>query len=317
VATFVLRRLLLSIPVFVGASIALFALLYVLPGDPAAFVLGDNATPTQLAALRRQLGLDLPLYEQYLNWLRRLAVGDLGDSLVNRFPVSLLISQRINVAIELALGAILVSVMLGTSIGVYVGVFPHTRLARALDVWNATVIAVPVFWLGLLLQIVVAVWLDWLPVGGFTSFTVDPWRNLQSMVLPCLTLGVGTGAVLSRFLATGIAETISKPFIVTARAKGLPPARIVFKHVMRNAVIPAVTALSIQIGRLFGGAILTEAVFNLPGIGSLLWNSLLQRDYFVIQAVTLLAVLVFIVINLITDIVYGLIDPRIRASGAT
>jgi peptide/nickel transport system permease protein len=316
VATYVLHRLLLSVPVFLGASIALFALLYVLPGDPAAFVLGDNATPAQLAIFRQQLGLDQPLHLQYFEWLKRLLQGDLGNSLVNRYPVAQLISQRVAVAVELTIGAILTSVSIGIAVGIYMGVNPNTGLARVLDVWNATAIAVPVFWLGLLLQIVVSIKLDLLPVGGYVSFSVDPWRNLQCMILPCITLGVGTGAVLSRFLATGIAETMSRAYVVTARAKGLPPSRIIFKHVMRNAVIPAVTALGIQMGRLVGGAVLTEAVFNLPGIGSLLWNALLQRDYFVIQAVTMFTVLIFIVINLITDIVYGLIDPRIRASGA-
>ncbi|MFI4981288.1 MAG: ABC transporter permease [Nevskiales bacterium] len=311
--SFVIRRILLSIPVFIGASLALFALLYVLPGDPVAFVLGDSATPEQLATLRHSLGLDRPVVLQYFLWLGRLLDGDLGTSLVNGYPVSLLIAQRLPVAIELTIGAVAVSLLLGGAAGIYLGLRPFGRLARLLDLANATAVAVPVFWLGLLLQIVVAIKLGWLPAGGYVALTTDPLRNLRSMTLPCLTLGVGTAAVLARFLAAGIAETIRRDFVVTARAKGLPPSRIVVKHVMRNAVIPAVTALGIQLGRLIGGAVLTEAVFNLPGLGTLLWNALVQRDYFVIQAVTLLAVVSFILVNLATDIAYGVIDPRIRA----
>lgn len=311
--TFVLRRILLSVPVFIGASIALFALLYVLPGDPASFVLGDNATADQLVAFRQKLGLDRPVAVQYVLWLGGLLRGDLGRSLVNGYPVARLIGQRLPVAFELTLGAVVISVVLGAAGGTYLGLRPFGRLARVIDVANATAIAIPVFWLGLLLQIVVSIKLGWLPSGGYVAFAVDPLRNVRAMVLPCLTLGVGTAAVLARFLAAGIAETIGREFVVTARAKGLPPSRIVAKHVMRNAVIPAVTALGIQLGRLIGGAVLTEAVFNLPGLGTLLWQALQQRDYFVIQAVTLLAVLAFIVINLMTDIAYGMIDPRIRA----
>jgi peptide/nickel transport system permease protein len=313
VLTFVLRRLLLSIPVFVGASVALFALLYVLPGDPAAFVLGDSATPAQLAAFRHKLGLDQPLYLQYLNWLGRLVQGDLGNSIVNQYPVSNLLVQRLPVALELTVGAVIVSLVFGLSAGVYSGIYPRSAIARLIEIWNAAAIAVPVFWLGLLLQIVIAIQLGWLPVGGYVSFATDPWRNIRSMVLPCITLGVGGGAVLARFVANGIAETIHRDFVVTARAKGLPPSRIIAKHVMRNAMIPAVTAFGIQLGRLVGGAVLTEAVFNLPGVGSLLWMALVQRDYFVIQAVTLFAVLIFIIVNLLTDVAYGLIDPRIRS----
>lgn len=311
--SFIVRRILLALPVLFGASLALFALLYVLPSDPAAFVLGDSATPAQLAELRHTLGLDRPVLVQYLVWLGRLLHGDLGDLLVNGFPVARLIGQRVPVALELTLGAVLVALLIGVPAGIAVGVRPRGWLARGIDTFNATAIAVPVFWLGLLLQIIVAIKLGWLPAGGYVALAVDPVKNLRAMALPCITLGVGTAAVLARFLATGITQTIARDFVVTARAKGLPPAYIIARHVLRNAVIPAVTALGIQIGRLIGGAVLTEAVFNLPGLGTLLWSALVQRDYLVIQAVTLLAVVLSVLVNLATDIAYGVIDPRIRA----
>ena len=309
---FVVRRCLVSIPVLISASIALFVVLYVLPGDPAAFVLGDSATPVQLAALRHTLGLDRPMLLQYLFWVGNLLRGNLGDSLVNGYPVARLIAQRLPVALQLTVGAMLVGCVLGGGMGLLVGVHPHGRVARIIDLTNATAIAIPVFWLGLLLQIVVAVRLGWLPAGGYVAFSTNPLLCLRSLVLPCLTLGVGTAAVLARFLATGIQETVARNYVLTARAKGLPRARVLLKHVLRNAAIPSVTVLSIQFGRLIGGAVLTEVVFNLPGLGTLLWTALVQRDYFVIQAVTLLAVVAFIAVNLATDIIYGLIDPRIR-----
>ena len=311
--SFIVRRILLALPVLAGASVALFALLYVLPGDPAAFVLGDSATPQQLAAFRHTMGLDQPIVLQYLGWLGRLLRGDLGNSLVNGLPVAQLLAQRLPVAMELTIGAVLVSLAIGAPAGIFVGVHPNGRLARAIDLFNATAIAVPVFWLGLLLQIVVAIKLGWLPAGGYVRASVNPLLNLRSLVLPCLTLGVGAAAVLARFIAAGIADAIRRDYVVTARAKGLSPLRIVLHHVLRNAIIPAVTAFGIQFGRLIGGAVLTEAVFNLPGLGTLLWNALVQRDYFVIQAVTLLAVISFIVVNLATDIAYGVIDPRVRS----
>jgi peptide/nickel transport system permease protein len=310
---FIVRRILFAIPVFFGASIVLFLLLYVLPGDPAAFVLGDSATPVQLANLRHTLGLDRPVPVQYVLWLGRLLHGNLGNSLVNDYPVSRLIAQRLPVALQLTGGSLLIGCVLGALGGVIAGIHRGSVLARATDLANATAIAVPVFWLGLLLQILVAVKLGWLPAGGYVSFNTNPLGCLRSLILPCITLGVGTAAVLARFLANGIRETIVNDFILTARAKGLPPRRIVLKHVLRNAFIPAITALGIQFGRLLGGAVLTEAVFNLPGLGMLLWTALVQRDYLVIQAVTLLAVAAFIVVNLATDIAYGVIDPRIRA----
>jgi len=313
---FIVRRLLLAVPVLLGASLVLFLLLFVLPGDPAAFVLGDGASPDQLAAFRTRAGLDQPIVLQYLFWLGRMARGELGTSLVNNLQVQQLIAQRLPVALELAGGAVLVALVIGLPAGIWSGIRAGSLGARAIDLLNALAIAIPVFWLGLLLQIFIAIKLGWLPVSGYVPLTVDPLRNLKSMIMPCFTLGIGSAAVLARFLAAGIADAIDRDYVLTARAKGVPPTRLVLKHILRNAAIPAVTAFGIQIGRLIGGAVLTEAVFNLPGLGTLLWNALLQRDYFVIQAVTLMAVTSFIVVNLATDILYGLIDPRIRPGAA-
>jgi peptide/nickel transport system permease protein len=312
---FVIHRCLVAIPVLLAASVALFVVLYVLPGDPAAFVLGDSATPAQLVAFRHKLGLDRPVLLQYLFWAGELLRGNLGTSLVNGYPVTRLIAQRLPVAFELTLGSMLVGCVLGGLMGVLVGIRPYSLMARIIDLANATAIAVPVFWLGLLLQIIIAVHLGWLPAGGYVPFTVSPIRCIRALILPCFTLGISTAAVFARFLATGIQETIGSNYVLTARAKGLPRQRILLKHVLRNAAIPSITVLSIQFGRLIGGAVLTEVVFNLPGLGTLLWTALVQRDYFVIQAVTLLAVVAFVLVNLATDIAYGIVDPRIRAGG--
>lgn len=314
--TFIARRLVLSVPVFIGASIVLFGCLYLLPGDPAVFVLGDNARPEELAAFRHSLGLDLPWYTQYLYWLGRLLTGNFGNSLVNGFPVATLLLARLPVTLELAAGSLLVTLGVGVPLGIYCGLNPTGFGARVVDFFNANAIAMPVFWLGLLLQIAVGLDLGLLPVLGYVPWDQDPIANLQSMVMPSVTLGIGSAAVIARFLAAGIDDVRTREFVLAARARGIKGARIVLKHIMRNAIIPTVTALGLHIARLMGGAVLTEAVFNLPGLGNLLWRSMQQRDYFVIQALMLFTVLVFIVMNLITDLAYGIIDPRIRA-GAT
>ncbi|HVC76340.1 MAG TPA: ABC transporter permease [Candidatus Micrarchaeaceae archaeon] len=309
---FVGRRLLAAVPVLVGASVVLFALLYVLPGDPAAFALGDNASPAAIAAFRHQLGLDLPWYVQYFDWLGRMVTGQFGKSFFNEFPVVTLMDERLPVTLELTLGALVVGTLIGVPVGVYSGLNPSTMLGRAIDLLNAVFIAVPVFWLGILLQLGVALRLGWLPPGGYVPVGIDFGANIRSMVLPWLTLGVGTAAVLARFLQAGVRDAVTSEYVLAAEARGLTRIRIVGKHVMRNAVVPAITAFGIQVGRLIGGAVLTESVFTLPGLGTLLWTALVQRDYFVIQAVTLFAVAAFILVNLLTDIAYGVVDARIR-----
>jgi peptide/nickel transport system permease protein len=302
------------IPVFLGGSIVLFALLYILPGDPAVVVLGESAPPATLAVVRHQLGLDLPWYERYFSWLGHMLQGDFGVSLIYHQPVAGLLHQRLPITVELGLWSILIALLIAIPAGIYSGLRPNSLLTRAVDLLNATAIAIPVFWLALLMQIVFALQLGWLPAVGYVHWDEDPVMHLESLLLPSVTLAVGTVPVLARFLAAGVREAVSQDYVLTARAKGLPPLTVVMKHIVRNAVLPTITVLGITLGRLAGGAVLTEAVFNIPGMGSLLWSALLQRDYLTIQAITVIVLAAFLFINLATDVVYAVVDPRLRAS---
>jgi peptide/nickel transport system permease protein len=302
------------IPVFLGGSIVLFALLYILPGDPAVVVLGDSAPPAALAVVRHQLGLDLPWYARYFSWLAHMLQGDFGVSLIYHQPVADLLHQRLPITLELGLWSILIALLIAIPAGIYSGLRPNSLLTRVVDLFNATAIAIPVFWLALLMQIVFALHFGWLPAVGYVHWDEDPVMHLESLLLPSVTLAVGTVPVLARFLAAGIREAVSQDYVLTARAKGLPPLTVVMKHVLRNAVLPTITVLGITLGRLAGGAVLTEAVFNIPGMGSLLWSALLQRDYLTIQAITVIVLAAFLFINLATDVVYAVVDPRLRTS---
>src|SRR5260370_2226260 len=302
------------IPVFLGGSIVLFALLYILPGGPAVVVLGDSAPPEALAVVRHQLGLDLPWYVRYFSWLVHMVQGNFGVSLIYHQPVADLLSQRLPITLELGLWSIVIAVLIATPAGIYTGLRPMSLLARAFDLFNATAIAIPVFWLALLMQIVFALQLGWLPAVGYVHWDEDPVTHLQSLLLPSLTLAVGTVPILARFLSAGGREAVAQDYVLTARAKALPPLTVLMKHILRHAVLPTITVLGITLGRLAGGAVLTEAIFNVPGIGSLLWSALLQRDYLTIQAITVIVLAAFLFITLITAIVYGFVDPSLRAT---
>ena len=307
------RRLLELIPVFLLASVIVFWLLYKLPGDPVAFMLGDKGTPAQVAAMRANLGLDDPLPLQYLRWLGRLVRGDFGESLINGFPVMDLLKRRFPVTLQLSLGAAIVAMLIGFPLGILAAVF-HRRswLVRLISSFNAFALAIPVFWLGLLLALFVGLRLQWLPPTGYVAFAADPIGSIKHMILPSITLGLAIGAVLARFLQSALIEVYQEDFIRTANAKGLSQQETLFRHVLKNAMIPVVTVLGLQFGTIMGGAVITEAVFNIPGIGNMLWTAVLRRDYFVIQSLLMVILLTFVIINLLTDILYAFLDPRIR-----
>lgn len=311
-AGFVVRRLIVAVPVLVGASVIVFLLLFVLPGDPAVFIAGGRGTPAELAALRHQLGLGRPLPLLYIHWLSRVLHGDLGTSFINGFSVSQLFAQRFAVTLELAIGSLFVALFIGIPLGILSGLKAGSTLDRLVAAFNGFAIAVPVFSLGLLLQIIFGLKLHVLPVVGFVSLAEDPTANIRSMVLPSITLGLGVAAVLARFLRGSIREVMRQPHVLAARARGLHRLTIIRGHILRNALLPVITILGLQFGTLVGGAVLTEAVFNLPGLGGLLWQAMLERDYFVIQALTLFMVAAFIIVNLLTDLAYGVVDPKIR-----
>jgi len=312
VTTYILKRLLQTLPVLFLTSVAVFLLLRLAPGDPAQYVAGPDAPPDTLEAVRRDLGLDQPWPVQYVLWLARAVRGDFGRSLISRYPVWDLILQGLPATIELAVAAFVLSLVLGVLLGV-VSALTEGRLPDfAVSVFNALALGIPNFWLGLVLIIAFALLLGLLPPSGHVDFLESPLQSSRFLLLPAVTLAVQLAAVLARFLRSALLEVLREDYVRTARAKGLPEPRVIGGHALRNALIPLVTILGIQFGRLLGGAVIVEAVFAWPGLGTLAVTAVTARDYAVVQGVLMLLVTAFVGINLIVDILYGVLDPTVR-----
>jgi peptide/nickel transport system permease protein len=294
------------------ASVPVFAMVAALPGDPAQVILGDRGTPDQLQALRAYLGLDRPIPVQYGNWIARIARGDLGHSLINGVPVAAIVGRALPLTLQLSLWAFAVVGVIAFPAGVFAATRPRSRVAAALRWYHGWALAVPVFWLGVLLSWYFGVVLRWLPPSGLVAFGDSPSGWARSLALPGITLGLGIGSVMARFVEASLGDVLSNDYVRTARAKGLPGRAVVWRHALGNALIPIVTMLGIQAGFFIGGAVITEAVFAIPGLGSTLWRSILTRDYLVTQSVILVGIAAFVGINLCTDVLYGLLDPRVR-----
>jgi peptide/nickel transport system permease protein len=283
-----------------------------LPGDPALVILGDRATPDQLSALRAYLGVNRPAAVQYAGWIQRIVRGDLGHSLINGLPVSAIIARALPLTLQLSLWALGVVLLIGLPTGVLAATRPRSRLAALLNWYHGCALAVPVFWLGILLSWFFGVVVRWVPPSGFVPFLESPLGWGRSLILPAVTLGLGIGSIMARFVQASLEDVLRQDFVRTARAKGLRSPAVVWRHALRNALIPIVTVLGIQAGFFIGGAVITEAVFALPGLGSALWRAILTRDYLVAQSILLVGIVGFVLINLCTDLLYGLLDPRIR-----
>ncbi len=301
---YVIKRLFSMIPVLVGISILLFFMLRMLPGDPAQVLAGQMASPEEIETIRKQLGLDRPVYEQYLSYLGRLVRLDLGRSARTQNPVIEEIWARLPNTALLAVVAIGLACLFGIPAGVISAVRPNTWVDYVVTMGALFGISMPVFWLGLMLVVVFAVVLRWLPAGGTGSW--------QHVVLPSVTLASFVVAFIARMTRSTMLETLSMDYISTARSKGLKEEVVVIKHALKNALIPIVTVVGLQFGLLLGGAVLTETVFAWPGIGRLIVDSILARDYPVIQGTILIFGLLYILVNLAVDILYVVIDPRIR-----
>ena len=297
-----------------AASVLVFAVVNVLPGDPATVVLGTNATPESLRMLREQMGLDRPGWERYLAWVWGLLHGDFGTSLLSRTAVGPDILEKLSVSAPLAALASAVALALALPLGVLAGV-RHRRLSGALiSALSRGGIAIPGFWFGLLMVTLFAIRLRLLPAGGFVPWSEDPLAALRSLLLPSLALGVVQAAVLTRYVRSAVIDVQQEDFIRTARAKGLTRAQALRRHGLRNAAIPVVTVLGIQLTSLLVGAIVIENVFVLPGLGRLLLQSVGNRDLVLVQDLVVLLTGVVLVVNFLVDVSYRLIDPRIRAS---
>ncbi len=309
---FLVRRFLTALLSVVLASLVVFGALLAVPGDPAAVILGMNASPEARAALSRQLGLDRPPAERYVTWLGGVLRGDMGRSLNYDRPVAGLIGERLRVSVPLAVGAALVACLLALPLGVFAALrrgTPWDPLVTSLSQLGA---AVPSFWLGLLLILYFAVELRWLPASGFVPFAQDPARWARSLVLPVLALGLGQAAVMTRMTRAAMLEVLGQDFVRTARAKGVAERGVVLKHALRNAMVTLITILGLSLSNVFIGSIVVEQVFALPGLGRLALTAIGTRDFPLLQGEVLLYAATIVFLGFLVDVSYGLLDPRIR-----
>jgi peptide/nickel transport system permease protein len=293
-------------------SIVIFLVLMVIPGDPAQIILGVHATPETLEKLRHQLGLDRPVAIRYLSYMKNLAMGDMGQSIHYDISIRSLILSRLQVTFPLTLLSMVFAIFLSIPMGTYSSLHRNRMGDYGIMIFSQIGLAVPSFWAGILLILLFAVTLHWFPAGGFQPWTVNPVRALQSLILPALSLGLVRAAVLTRMTRSSMLEVLGEDYIRTARSKGVPQRIVVYKHAFRNAIIPVVTIIGLQVSDLLAGAIIVENVFHLPGIGRLVFEAIGQRDLLVIQGVVLLVTMTIIFINFVIDIAYRYLDPRIR-----
>ncbi|HEY7974843.1 MAG TPA: ABC transporter permease, partial [Ktedonobacterales bacterium] len=309
--TFLVRRLLFMIPVALLVSFVTFMIIHLIPGDPARVLLGESATPQTVAALHHQLGLDKPLLTQYVLWLGQALHGNLGQSIQLQQPVTQAILQRLPVTAELGVISLIVSVALAIPLGVLAAGTRNTPIDWLINVLSLIGTAIPNFVLGLLLILFLAVVIRPFPPGGYVPFTQDPLANLRDLVLPVITLAAGAVAGNLRQVRASMIEVLSQDYIRTARAKGLRRGRVYFVHGLRNALLPLLTIVGLQAGAILGGAVIIESIFLWPGVGLLAIQSILSKDYPVVQGVVLLSALSYMLVNLLVDVGYGALDPRI------
>lgn len=310
---YVLRRLAQMLPVLLIASFAIFAMIYAVPGGPIAVIVGENASPEEIAAAVQRYGLDRPMLVQYFDWLGRALTGDFGLSLHSRQPVVQLIGERLPATLQLALAAIIVALVIGIPVAIASAVKPQSWLDRLLSGWSALALGVPTFWLGILLILLFAVELRWLPSASrHVPFWESPPEALRSLALPAITLGTYVSGILARFLRASLIGEARADYVRTARAKGVPESRIVGLHIMRNALLPFVTIVGLMMANFIGGAVVTEAVFTYPGLGRLLIQAISTRDYPLLQGCILIILVAYMLINLAVDMLYAWIDPRIE-----
>jgi peptide/nickel transport system permease protein len=334
VLTFIVRRILSLVPVLIGISVVVFLLLRLTPGDPATVMLGERATPEKVAVLREQLGLNRPLWEQYIEFVGRIVRGDLGRSIVSNNPVADELGNRLPATVEL----VVFSMCWGLLIGLPMGVIAALKRNTLVDIVSMVIallgVSIPIFWLGLMMIYLFGVWLKWLPPSGQIDLTIPLERTtnlylvdailsgngaavvsvIRHLIMPSFVLSTVTVPILARLTRSAMLEVLNQDYIRTARSKGLAERVVIIRHALRNALLPIVTVVGLQIGGLLGGAILTETIFSWPGMGLWMYQAILNRDYPIVQAGVLVAAAIFVVMNLIVDLSYGILDPRIHVA---
>jgi len=312
VKIYLLRRVLAVIPVMIIVATLAFVLIHLAPGDPASVIAGPYATPDDVGKLRRQLGLDEPLPMQLMHWYGRLLTGNLGDSIFLRRPVTEAVLERIEPTLLLTIWGTLIAVLLGVPAGIVSARYHNSAVDHSLMGLALLGLSIPNFLLGLLMILVFGVWLGWLPVAGYVPLDEGLWRNTRSLLMPSVSLGLVQSALIARITRSSMLDVLREQYIVSGRAKGLDERTVVYKHALKNAIIPTLTVIGITFALLVGGAVVIETVFNIPGLGRLIISAILRRDYPVVQGVVLVTATVYVMINLGVDLLYALIDPRIR-----
>src|ERR1700761_6499295 len=306
------RRILSTLPVMAIVALFVFSLLYIAPGDPAAVIAGDQASPADVERIRASLGLDQPFLVQFGNWVWRILHGDLGTSIFTNLPVSSMIAQRMEPTLSLMLVTLLLTLVIAVPLGVVAAWKAGSFIDRAIMTFAVFGFSLPVFVVGYVLAYVFALKFEWLPVQGYTPISQGVWPWLQNLILPAVALGCVYIALIARIHPAAMLEVLQQDYIRTARAKGLGQGGILFIHALKNAAVPIVTVIGIGIALLIGGAVVTESVFAIPGLGRLTIDAILRRDYPVIQGIVLLFSFVYVLVNLMIDVTYTLVDPRIR-----
>ena len=310
--TYIVRRLLISVPTIVFVSIVVFGLQLLLPGDPALALAGEERDPQVIAELRRMYHLDEPIWRQYLIWVGNVLQGNLGESIRLKMPVGDLVAAKLPVTMQLASMAILIAICVGIPMGIISAVKKETLLDYGANVVALSGISVPSFWLGIMMILLFSVNLGWLPASGFVKPSESLSQNLKTMIMPAIVLSSVTTAIFMRHTRSAMLAVLRSDYVRTARAKGLREPRVVFRHALRNAIIPVVTLGAIQLGELMSGAVLTEQIFTIPGFGKLIVDAVFNRDYAVVQGVVLCTATGFIFLNLCADLIYFLVNPRMR-----
>lgn len=310
--TLIARRLAQLVPTVLLLSVIIFSLQHLLPGDPALVLAGENPDEATLAAIRAQYHLDQPLIVQYLYWLKGVATGDLGESMRHNRPVLDLILLKLPVTLQLAVMGICIALIVGITAGVISALRQNSPVDYATNIASLAGISLPNFWLGILLILFFSVHLGWLPASGFVSPSEDLRMNLATTIMPAFVLGIGIAGVIMRHTRGAMLQALSSDYVRTARAKGLNETTVVLKHAMRNALTPIITLGALEFGALLSGAVLTEQIFTIPGFGKLIVDAVFTRDYPVVQGVVLVTSLFYIILNLLADIGYILVNPRLR-----
>ncbi|MDP9143885.1 MAG: ABC transporter permease [Actinomycetota bacterium] len=313
--TYLLHRALAIIPVMLVVATVSFVLIRLAPGDPASVLAGPDATTEDLAQLRTALGMDQPLPVQLVKWYGRLAQGDLGQSIFLRRPVVQAVVERLEPTLLLTLWGTLLAILIGVPAGIVSARYHNTAVDQSFMALALLGLSIPNFLLGLLMILVFGVWLGWLPVSGYVPLDEGVWLNVRSLLMPAVSLGLVQSALVARITRSSMLDVLREQYILSGRAKGLSERAVIYKHALKNAIIPTLTVIGITVALLIGGAVVIETVFNIPGVGRLIISAVLRRDYPVVQGVVLLIAVTYTVINLLVDLAYLVIDPRIRYTG--